>query len=104
LDVLQQLEVVRGPAHRDAHAGARLGKPPVLEKDPLELSEDDLEHVRPRRERDTCDELGHIGVDHLGAGAPREGGAVMAVDHEVRFPELDGDDGRKRAISECLLE
>ena len=44
-----------------------LGKPAVLEKDALELAEDDLEHVRPSRERDTRDELGHVGVDHLGA-------------------------------------
>ena len=44
MDVLQQLEVVRGPAYRDARPGARLGKPAVLEEDPLELPEHDLEH------------------------------------------------------------
>jgi hypothetical protein len=60
---LQHLEVVRRPAYRDAHAGARLSKPAVLEEDPLELPEDDLEHVRPGRERDARDELGHVGVD-----------------------------------------
>jgi hypothetical protein len=49
LHVLQQLEVVRGPAHRDARAGAALGESTVLEEDPLELPEDDLQHVRPRR-------------------------------------------------------
>ena len=104
LDVLQQLEVVRGPAHRDAHAGARLGKPAVLEEDPLELPDDDLEHVRPGRERDARDELGHVGVDHLCASAPREGGAVVTVDHEVRLTELDRNDRREGAVGERALE
>ena len=104
LDVLQQLEVVRGPADRDAHAGARLGKPAVLEEDPLELPEDDLEHVRPGRERDARDELGHVGVDHLCASAPREGGAVVTVDHEVRLAELDRHDRREGAVGERALE
>ena len=104
LDVLQQLEVVRGPAHRDAHAGARLRKPAVLEEDPLELPEDDLEHVRSGRERDARDQLGHVGVDHLCASAPREGGAVVTVDHEVRLTELDRDDRREAAVGERALE
>ena len=104
LDVLQQLEVVRGPANRDARAGARLGKPAVLEEDPLELPEDDLEHVRPGRERDARDELGHVGVDHLCASAPGECGAVVTVDHEVRLTELDRNDRREGAVGERALE
>jgi hypothetical protein len=104
LDVLQQLEVVRGPADRDAHAGPSLGKPAVLEKDPLELPEDDLEHVRTGRERHARDELGHVGVDHLCAAAPREGGTVVTVDHEVRLTELDRHDRRESAVGERGLE
>ena len=104
LDVLQQLEVVRGPADRDPHAGTRLGKAAVLEEDPLELPEHDLEHVRPGRKRDARDELGHVGVDHHSASAPREGGAMVTVDHEVRLAELDRDDRRERAVGEGLFE
>jgi hypothetical protein len=104
LDVLQQLEVVRGPAHRDPHAGARLGKPAVLEEDPLELSEDDLEHVRAGRERDARDQLGHVGVDRRRAPAPRERCAVVTVDHEVRLSELDRHDRREGTLGERVLE
>jgi len=100
VDVLQQLEVVGRLAYRDARAGARLGKPAVLEEDPLELPEDDLEHVRPARGPDARDELGHVGVDHLCATAPREGGAVVTVDHEVRLTELDRHDRREAAVGE----
>jgi hypothetical protein len=84
--------------------GACLGKPAVLEEDPLELPEDELEHVRPGRKRNACDELGHVGVDHLRASAPREGGTVVTVDHEVGLAQLDGDDRRKRAVGERALE
>jgi hypothetical protein len=104
LDVLQQLQVVRGPADRDALAGARLREPTVLEEDPLELPEDDVEHVRPGREGDARDQLGHIGVDHLCAATPRKRGAVVTVDDEVRLTELDRDDGRERAVGERGLE
>ena len=104
LNVLQQLEVVGGPADGNAHTGARLGKPAVLEEDPLQLPQDDVEHVRPGRERDARDQLGHVGVDHLCASAPREGGAVVTVDHEVRLAELDRDDRWERDVSERALE
>ena len=104
LDVLEQLEVVRGPADREAHARARLGEPAVLDEDPLELPEDDLEHVRPGRERDARNELGHVGVDCLCASTPREGGTVVTVDHEVRLTELDRDDRREGAVDERALE
>src|SRR3712207_7498630 len=56
------------------------------------------------RERDECDELGDVGVDHLCASAAREGGAVVTVDHEVRLAELDRDDWRKGAAGERALE
>jgi hypothetical protein len=104
LDVFRQLEVVRRSAYRDAHAGTRLGESAVFEEDALELPEDDLEHVRPGREGDAGDELGHVGVDHLGAAAAREGGAVVTVDHEVRVSELDRNDRREEALGEPLLE
>src|SRR4029078_12332740 len=104
LYVFQQLEVVRGPAYRDPDPGTPLGKPAVLEEDALELPEDDLEHVRPGRERDARDELGHVGVDHLRASAPRRGGAMVAVDHEVRLTELARDDRREAAVGERFLE
>jgi hypothetical protein len=58
----------------------------------------------PGRERDARDELGHVGVDHLGAAAPREGGAVVTVDHEVRLTELDRNDRREGAVGERVLE
>ena len=35
---------------------------------------------------------------------PREGGAVVTVDHEVSLAELDGDDRRERAVGERALE
>ena len=104
LDVLQQLEVVRGPADRHAHLGARLGEPAVLDEDPLELPKDDLEHVSPGREWDARDELGHVGVDHLCAPAPREGDAVVTVDHEIRLTEPDRNDRREAAVGERALE
>ena len=56
------------------------------------------------RERDARDQLGHVGVDPVRAAAPREGGAVVAVDHEVRLPQLDGHDRRKGAVRERVLE
>jgi hypothetical protein len=36
--------------------------------------------------------------------APREGGAVVTVDHEVRLAELDRDDRREGAVGERGLE
>jgi hypothetical protein len=55
-------------------------------------------------ERDARDELGHVGVDHLCASTPREGGAVVTVDHEVRLTELDRNDRREGAVGERALE
>ena len=95
---------MRRPADQDARAGARLGQPAVLEEDPLELSEDDLEHVRPGREGDARDELGYVRVDPLCASAPRERGAVVTVDHEVRLAELHCDDRWEGAVGERGLE
>src|SRR3954453_14904521 len=104
LDVLQQLEIVRRLADRDAKAGTRLRETAVLEEDALELAEDDVEHVRPGREWDAGDQLGHVCVDHLRARAPRKSDAVMAVDNEVRLPQLHRHDRRKRAVGERALE
>ncbi len=36
--------------------------------------------------------------------APREGGAVVTVDHEVRLTELDRDDRREGAVGERARE
>ena len=38
------------------------------------------------------------------ASAPREGGAVVTVDHEVRLTELDRDDRREATVGERFLE
>jgi hypothetical protein len=95
---------VRGPAYRHARARPRFGQPAVLEEDSLELPQNDLEHVCPGRERDARDELGHVRVDHLCACAPREGGAMVTVDDEVRLAELDYDDRREGAFGERGLE
>ena len=46
---------------------------------------------RPGRERDARDELGHVGVDHLCAPAPREGDAVVTVDHKLLDVEIDSE-------------
>jgi hypothetical protein len=82
----------------------RLGEAAVLEEDSLELAEDDVEHVRVCREGDARDELGHVGIDHLGALAPRECGAVVTVDHEVRLAELHGDDRWEAHVGESTLQ
>src|SRR6476469_10018460 len=98
LNVLQQLEVVSGTTDRDAHPGTRGDEPTVLEEDPLELPQDDVEHVRAGGKRNARNKLGHVTVDRGLPIATRERDSMVTVDHEVRLAELDRNDGWKGAV------
>ncbi len=98
LEIFEQLEIDGWPARGEAHAVARSGKAALLEEYPLELAQDDVDHVRPGRERDAGDELSDVSVDGLAAILPRERDAMVAVDNEVRVSELDGDNRRESPV------
>ena len=104
LQVFQQLEIQRRTARRESDAGTRLRQAAVFQEDPLQLPQDDLDHVGSGRKRYTRDELRHIGVDHLATVLPRKCNAVVPVDDEVHVAELDGDDRREVAARKRCCE
>ena len=84
--------------------GRASASPLSSRKDPLELPENDLEHVRAGRERDARDSSVTSASISSAPRAPREAGAVVTVDHEVRLTELDRHDRREAAVRKRVLE